>query len=862
MLNLWFTLIVAVVADYNIKTLDVDGAGEIYSHGYPNQDTTYGGVNNYYDWMIASKNWKKLRLFFDRYDTLEQDTLQFCTAEQYWSCIDRTTACPGCSKHVEPFWYPEFGPLFAYYRPYIPDNGTMVTRNGFHAVLMEVDSNMESYFTCGSSYNLAATGKQFFVSQAYPMTTTLLRRCLTDIVASQGIRLRFTSYSVLPNDYFFIYGNGPDGAKQNISISSLEVGTVLTLYFDQKATIDFKFSQGTHEEPNYFAFHAESYNYTKPSCPIGGGTFVDQQFDIYSPNFYMDEIQNYPNNLACTWNLSGVTGNSQIYLENTLVNLEPDADFFSSPEFMFKFSSLEDIEQKYMALPIGQNNATFLLTSDALETSLGLIASARILDCTCTGGNYSFQDQSTYRFQMPIDVSGRDRYPTYCQGLDCDWTFQNDPTNNVTLQFTDFDCAYGEFPTIYVNHDFYTVVYDNNKTYTISNAQIIELEWSSSFGEISPENPYPKGFKFVIYTGVTPTPETTTTTTPTTATQTTPGQTVATGSAATVTVSQGPATTSQAKNDNANKATNNCRFVCEMIIRPPALRRSPAIWIAAHLLLGCIVGYFIGSAFNGYEEDVESHHQPFSDPSNATLRCIILLDYTTPKKNLFIEAILDTWGSECNETIFYSSDPAELQGQVPKATIKGLYSGFGAYLWSHYLGVLENLDLNPYDWTLVADERLFTVIPNLRKIIGQMDPANPIMIGKMTRSMAFLPFPSFFAKRIATSAGIVFSARGLRSMKHCKNFWLPRATEKALAECARAYGLTVIDPVDQDGMHMFNERNILDMIQSLDGSMVKDQDHAKSSKRECCSDHAITFGQMSFKEVRMAHFASSRMRVF
>lgn len=95
------------------------------------------------------------------------------------------------------------------------------------------------------------------------------------------------------------------------------------------------------------------------------------------------------------------------------------------------------------------------------------------------------------------------------------------------------------------------------------------------------------------------------------------------------------------------------------------------------------------------------------------------------------------------------------------------------------------------------------------------------------------------------------SNSAIQSLLLCDNYILPRTTEKTILECSQEHGITVIDPVDEARMHLFHYRDVKSLI-----SNSQDGGHS------CCSDHAVTFGQHSFKEIRMAHYASETWVVF
>ncbi|EYB92688.1 hypothetical protein Y032_0191g1318 [Ancylostoma ceylanicum] len=60
-------------------------------------------------------------------------------------------------------------------------------------------------------------------------------------------------------------------------------------------------------------------------------------------------------------------------------------------------------------------------------------------------------------------------------------------------------------------------------------------------------------------------------------------------------------------------------------------------------------------------------------------------------------------------------------------------------------------------------------------------------------------------------------------------------------------------------MHLFHERDLKSMISE---AYQSDHQHKHSSGATCCSDHAISFGQMGYKEIRLADISSLRWKVF
>ncbi|RCN25752.1 hypothetical protein ANCCAN_28533 [Ancylostoma caninum] len=77
------------------------------------------------------------------------------------------------------------------------------------------------------------------------------------------------------------------------------------------------------------------------------------------------------------------------------------------------------------------------------------------------------------------------------------------------------------------------------------------------------------------------------------------------------------------------------------------------------ILVGVSLGYVLGVTFTLEETDSEDHLvQIEHDVPESTLfflRCIIIVDPAAKKALNFMTAIRDTYGSACNQTIYYTS---------------------------------------------------------------------------------------------------------------------------------------------------------------------------------------------------------------
>ncbi|KHJ77262.1 hypothetical protein OESDEN_23117, partial [Oesophagostomum dentatum] len=60
-------------------------------------------------------------------------------------------------------------------------------------------------------------------------------------------------------------------------------------------------------------------------------------------------------------------------------------------------------------------------------------------------------------------------------------------------------------------------------------------------------------------------------------------------------------------------------------------------------------------------------------------------------------------------------------------------------------------------------------------------------------------------------------------------------------------------------MHLFYEKDLKTLMPEAYGAKHK---HGNSEAPGCCSDHAVSYGQMSYKDIRLADFASLHWNVF
>ncbi|GMS87967.1 hypothetical protein PENTCL1PPCAC_10142 [Pristionchus entomophagus] len=301
------------------------------------------------------------------------------------------------------------------------------------------------------------------------------------------------------------------------------------------------------------------------------------------------------------------------------------------------------------------------------------------------------------------------------------------------------------------------------------------------------------------------------------------------------------------------------------------IRRSPFIQI----VFGVIVGYSLTTSFR-WEESVhdvadkiltvvKSHNDSNPIP-DFFLRCVVMIERKAQKPASFADALHDGWTKRCNETIFYTNSK-NVAKVVKDHNVVLIDSPLGPFHWQFYKAVVDHAAKTPVSWTLVGDEMLFVSVENLRKSLADMEPSKPIVVGRIMESrypdlissLVASFFPLINWRSVSVEAGIVFSNGAIDSMiRDCNGgFFDPRSTGRALFSCAQSMGVQLVDPVDEDGAHLFHDHN----MKSLIGKKYPDT-HEGHGKSSCCSEHAATFGGMSYKEQRVAEYANYHVRVF
>uniref|UniRef100_A0A8R1ED97 Uncharacterized protein n=1 Tax=Caenorhabditis japonica TaxID=281687 RepID=A0A8R1ED97_CAEJA len=286
-----------------------------------------------------------------------------------------------------------------------------------------------------------------------------------------------------------------------------------------------------------------------------------------------------------------------------------------------------------------------------------------------------------------------------------------------------------------------------------------------------------------------------------------------------------------------------------------------------HLAFGISIGYLLGILFQfDGENDIVKHIHLVEHGENKTVekepdfsvRCVIAFHKYTFKPEKILSALHDGYTKLCNETIYFVSNETVFKKFEKNYTMVLMESSDSHFYWHFYQYLLEFSAGVPAQWTFVGDDQTYLIVPNLRRAVRNFDSEKPVVLGKVkdTSNLLSWIFPYSGNQKVAIRGGAVFSNSAIDRLSQCKGFFFARSTEFALYECAEQFGVRIVDPFDEDALRLFNDVPPKQII-APDSKLFK-TDPSKGGK---CSDHAVTFGQISEKDMRVLEYGMT-MKVF
>ncbi|KAE9555506.1 hypothetical protein FO519_001274 [Halicephalobus sp. NKZ332] len=300
------------------------------------------------------------------------------------------------------------------------------------------------------------------------------------------------------------------------------------------------------------------------------------------------------------------------------------------------------------------------------------------------------------------------------------------------------------------------------------------------------------------------------------------------------------------------------------------------------LLFGLIVGFFLSNiAFFESETVAESliyegigrRHGYAESRTNVTIRCLILIQSATPHSDKFISSIRDTYAKRCDETLYFTSNKDLEKQFASEINIYHVERNLDPRKYSLVHDILKFLlsDRKPSNntWTILMNEQNYLVVENMRDFLSQLPSNEPIIAGKIVdvRSATDFIFPSQ-TEMFQLDAGVAISPIAARiivdDIQNCSpdNWSTPAYTGRALLKCARKTDLRIWDPLDEENKRLFLNKSPRNLFaQSNYVTKGKSFEESRQSS-DCCSDKAVIFGLVNYRDQRVLEYALESARVF
>ncbi|KAI6215231.1 hypothetical protein M3Y94_00361100 [Aphelenchoides besseyi] len=265
-------------------------------------------------------------------------------------------------------------------------------------------------------------------------------------------------------------------------------------------------------------------------------------------------------------------------------------------------------------------------------------------------------------------------------------------------------------------------------------------------------------------------------------------------------------------------------------------------------------------------------------PHNLWIRCVVLIQPDDPRPYKYVQSILDTYARRCNKTVFFTSEEKLLTRFHDKTEIFAVnnFNGPHSYSFFHLITQLvysQFRQTSPSssdvaEWTIFLNEQNFVIPENLRVFLKHHDPSEALVFGRLGHSrwlFSYL-FPFLQTEMFQIDSGVVLSNRALEliaTSNKCRPHWLiPGHTGKGLFACGMQLNLRLIDPVDEEGHHLFLSDNLRNMFSSKYFSANKETYEGAEMNAGCCSDRLISVGSVNHRDIRVMEYVVNRIRVF
>lgn len=202
-----------------------------------------------------------------------------------------------------------------------------------------------------------------------------------------------------------------------------------------------------------------------------------------------------------------------------------------------------------------------------------------------------------------------------------------------------------------------------------------------------------------------------------------------------------------------------------------------------------------------------------------------------------------TWGKRCNVLLFMSS---EQEDSLPAI---GLDISEGRdYLWGKTRKAFQYIydhHLDDADWFLKADDDTYCIVENLRYLLANYDPKEPIHFGHRFKPYVQQGYMSGGAGYVLSKEAMIrFVGRALQRPSLCRDD--PGGAEDLeMGRCLQGVGVRIVDSRDDLGRERFHP--FVPELHLIPGLIPKDNwyweynYYPTKEGPDCCSDYSVTF---------------------